>query len=94
MLEAQITKTAILEDQKTGKTNLLGVAEYFGDCINFKMEYDWDTLDVPWFLNELKEVLAQGFDLPLKRVDIREPELLGKMKKYSEWHKQGKVGQA
>lgn len=87
MLEAQITKSVVVADEKDGKTVLMGVAEYFGDCINFKVKYDWDTLDYDWFVKELKETIARDFDLPVKRVDIREVELLQKMKQYSEWNR-------
>lgn len=87
MLEAQIAKTVVVQDQKTGKSVLMGVAEYYGEKVNFKVVYDWDTLDIEWFTKELKESLAKDFDIPPYRVNICERDLLQKMRQYSEWMK-------
>jgi hypothetical protein len=90
MLEANIVKSVIVQDEKDGKTVLMGVAEYYDDAINFKVKYDWESLDYEWFIKELREKIAEGFDLPLKRVDIKEAVLLQKMKQYAEWNKASK----
>ena len=90
MLEANIVKSVIVQDEKDGKTVLMGVAEYYDDAINFKVKYDWESLDYEWFIKELREKIAEGFDLPLKRVDIKEAVLLQKMKQYAEWNKVSK----
>lgn len=87
MLEANIVKSVVVQDEKDGKTVLMGVAEYYDDAINFKVKYDWESLDYEWFIKELREKIAEGFALPLKRVDIKEAVLLQKMKQYAEWNK-------
>lgn len=91
MLEARITKAVVLLDDKTGGTVLMGVAEYYGDMVNFKVPYDWETLDIPWFVNEMKETLAKAFDKNVYQMDIQERSLLGKMKEYHEWSKDTRV---
>jgi len=87
MLEATVIKSIVVQDEKDGKTVLMGVAEYFDDAINFKIKYDWETLDYEWFVKELRDTLAKGFDIPVKRVDTKEAVLLQKMKQYAEWNK-------
>jgi hypothetical protein len=88
MLEGNIIKSVILQDQKTGGTVLMGVAQYFDNKVNFKVPFDWDNLDVGWFAKELREVLARDLDITVKQMDISEAKLLEKMKKYSEWMKE------
>jgi len=87
VLEAQITKAVVVQDDKTGGTVLLAVAEYFGEVVNVKVPYNWDTLDIGWFVEELRDKLAKDFDIPVNRVDIKERQLLGKMREYSEFNK-------
>jgi hypothetical protein len=82
MLEARIVKAVVLQDQKTQGTVLMAVAEYYDEMVNIKMEFDWENLDKDWFCKELKEKLAEAFDLPLKMVDINEKRLLDKMAQY------------
>lgn len=89
MLEAEITKYAVVQDNK-GTTVLMGVAEYFGEKVNFKVPYDWQTLDVEWFTKELRERIAQDLELPVYRVDIKESRLLAYMRAQSEWFNQVK----
>jgi hypothetical protein len=87
MLEGNITKSVVLQDEKHGGTVLMGVAEYFGNKVNFKVPYDWDTLDIDWFCKELRETLARDLDITVKQMDIGEKSLLQKMREYSEWNK-------
>lgn len=87
MLEGNITKSVVLADEKTGKTVLMGVAEYYGNKVNFKLTYDWDTLDYEWFAKELRETLARDLDITVKQMDIGERRLFEKMKAYHEWNK-------
>jgi hypothetical protein len=82
MLEARMSKVAILQDQKTQGTVLLAVAEYYDEMVNIKAPYDWETLDKDWFCSELKDKIAAAFDLPAYRVDIQEKRLLDKMAQY------------
>ena len=91
MLEATITKAVVLEDEKDGKTVLMGVAEYFGECLNFKVKYEWDTLDKDWFLKELRETIAKEFDLAVKQVDVKAASLFQKMQQYHIWNKESKA---
>ena len=88
MLEATIVKAVVVQDEKTFKTKLMGVAEYFDDYINFTAEYDWETLDLEGFLSDLREKLAEGFDLPVHRVDLKDRQLLGKMEQYHKLYKE------
>lgn len=79
MLEARVIKAAVLQDEKTGGTVLMGVAAYCDDQINFKVAYDWETLDREGFIKDLREKLAEDFDVPVYWVDVRESNLLDKM---------------
>ena len=88
MLEGNIVKSVILQDQNTGGTVLLGVAKYFDNQVNFKIPYDWENLDVEWFVKELRDTLARDLDIQVKQMDIGEARLLDKMRKYSEWIKE------
>ena len=87
MLEGNIIKSVVLQDEKTGGTVLLGVAKYFDNQVNFKVPYEWETLDYAWFVKELREVLARDLDITVKQMDIGEARLLEKMKKFHEWNK-------
>jgi hypothetical protein len=87
LLEGNIVKSVILQDQNTGGTVLLGVAQYFDNQVNFKIPYDWDNLDVEWFVKELRDTLARDLDIEVKQMDISERRLLEKMKSYSAWMK-------
>lgn len=87
MLEGTITKSVIVQDQKTGKTVLMGVAEYYDTSVNFKVIYDWDNLDYEGFCTDLREALARDLDIQVKQMDIKEHKLLAKMKDYALWSK-------
>jgi hypothetical protein len=65
----------------------MGVAEYFGSKVNFRVAYDWDTLDKEWFAKELKETLARDLDIKVYAMDINERALFAKMAAYDEWNK-------
>lgn len=82
MLEARITITTVVQDEKTNGTVLFGVAERFDDAVNFRVPYDWETLDKEGFLEDLREKLAQDFDVPVYYVDIQADKLLRKMEEY------------
>ena len=89
MVEATITKATVVQDEKTLKPVLMGVAQYGDDFVNFKMEYDWESLDIPWFLEELRDNLAQAFDIPVYRVDIQKNKLLKRMELGYKWLQAG-----
>jgi hypothetical protein len=82
MLEARLTKAVIIQDDKTGGTVLMAVAEYYGDMVNIKVPFNWETLDRAGFCDDLREKLAMDFDIPSYRVDIQAAKLLGKMEEY------------
>lgn len=94
MLEASIIKAVVVQDEKTFKTKLMGVAQYFEDYINFQAEFDWETLDLEGFLSDLREKLAEGFDIPVNRVDLKDRQLLGKMEQYHKLYKEQSCGSA
>jgi hypothetical protein len=87
MLEGRISKAVVVNNEKTGGTVLMGVAEFFDNRVNFKVEYDWDTLDYKWFAGELREKLAMDLDIAVSHMDIDEARLFSMMKQYHEWNK-------
>jgi hypothetical protein len=52
--EGTITRAVVVED-KVGGTVLMGVAEYRDMVCNFRVPFDWDTLDYDGFLEDLKD---------------------------------------
>jgi hypothetical protein len=78
----EITKGQILAG--TGKVQLLAVAEMKdgGDTemANIQITYDWDELDQDKFVIELREKLAEDFDVAPGQVDISESHLLETMR--------------
>lgn len=81
MLEAEVTAIAVVPEK--GKTVLLGRAEYYGEYVNFKAPYDWETLDIAGFLEDLREQLAKDFELPTYRIALPEKDLIERMRT---WH--------
>ena len=91
MLEAQIMRALVIEDDKTGATTLMGVAQYYDDKLNFKMAYNWETLDKDWFIGTIRETIAEAFNLPVYRVDIKEDKLMHSMYQGYKWSKENKA---
>ncbi len=79
MLEAQIVRAEIVAN-RSGQTVLLAVAEYGETRVNIRVPFEFETLDRERFLEDLRETLAQDFDLPVYRVDVKGEELLEKMR--------------
>ena len=77
MLEAEFTKVVVMPDK--GKTVLFAVVEYYGECVNVRVPYSWETLDIDGFLEELREQLAKDFDLPVYRISVPEKELIDRI---------------
>lgn len=46
------------------------------------------------FLNDLREKLAEEFDIPPNRVDLKDRQLLGKMEQYHKLYKEQSCGSA
>jgi hypothetical protein len=87
MLEGRISKAVVVQDKESKQTVLMGYAEYYGDRVNFKVAYDFETLDFNWFLETLREQLAEDLDIPPYRMDIQEEKLLRIMEKYHHAYK-------
>jgi hypothetical protein len=81
MLEAEITKCVVVQDKTGQGTVLMGVAEYYGDCVNFQVKYDWETLDHEAFIRDLREKLAEDLDVAVKQVNVYPALLLEKMRR-------------
>lgn len=78
MLEARVTK-AIIEPHN-GNLYVLGVAEYYDDMVNFRIKFTMDDIvHADEFFQDIKEQLAQEFDIPSYRVDMNKDMILEKM---------------
>ena len=78
-----ISQAVILQDDKGGGTVLMGSAvDSDVSKVNFRVPFKWDELDIPGFLEDLKERLAKDLDIAASQMDIKERQLLGKMKKF------------
>ena len=69
MMTAEIEKVAIVKDKKGG-TVLVGVAKKGDDRVNFKANFDWDTIDHRGFAKDLRERLAQDLDVAFSEMDV------------------------
>ncbi len=85
MLEAQITKAIVVQDKTGQGTVLMAVAEYYGECVNIRVNYEWETLDRDGFIRDLKEQLAKDFDLAVKQIEVYPELLLEKMRQGHEY---------
>lgn len=74
-----IQSAVVLKNEKTGKPCLMGVAQFGDSRVNFQLDYDWPTLDIPGFLKDLRETLARDLGCAVKSMDIRDRQLLGLM---------------
>lgn len=77
MIEAQITKAVVKYDK--GNFYLLGVAEYEDTKVNFKIRYNHTNIDDE-LREELRQKLAEDFDIPAYRVDLKWELLEKKMR--------------
>lgn len=78
MLEARVTK-AIVEPHN-GDLYLLGVCEYYQDVVNFRAKFTIDDIrESEEFFNDLRQQLAEEFDLPAYRIDLPKEMMLDKM---------------
>lgn len=84
MLEARIARCTVVQDQKSDKLVLVGVAEFFEDRVNFKAEYDWETMDKEQFIQDLREKLAEEFAVSASWVDVQPEKLLERMRIFHE----------
>lgn len=88
LFEAVVTKIGIVPDQ--GKIYLLAVAEYADEAMNIKAAFDMRTLDHVLFLKELREKIAEGFDISPTKVVMNNDVVLGKM--FAWWERFDKMG--
>jgi hypothetical protein len=77
MIEARVIKSQVVV--KNAVTYLLGVAEYEDELVNFKLPFMWEVMDTDEFINDLRDKLAEEFDIPVYHVDVRADALLKKM---------------
>ena len=82
MIEARLDKIAIMPEK--GSTVLYGVAEYGSDMLNIRAPFDFHTMDHNEFLEELRDKIAQGFDIPTYWVVMNNDVVLGKMMMWAE----------
>jgi len=78
MMKARIVKTAI--DFKADKTFLIGVAETEEEALNFSVQFELEDLALfdEW-INELRNKIAEEFDIHTWEVEIDKQTLLDKM---------------
>lgn len=84
MLEARIEKAVVVQNPKNGQLVLMGYVDYFGDMVNFQTEFDWPSLDIEGFLQDLRESIAETLDIPSCRVDLQQNLLLSLMRRQYE----------
>lgn len=82
MLEARLTKVAVMPEK--GATYLCGVAEYGSEMLNIKAKFDFNKMDHQAFLQELRERIAEEFDVPVYHVVMQNDVVLGKMMMWAE----------
>ena len=82
--EATITRAVVVQDDKSGGTVLLGVAEYRDTVCNFKAPFDWKTLDYDGFIEDLRDSLAKELDCPASRLHIPQRMLFDRMSFYDQ----------
>jgi len=83
MITADLMKMVIVE--KDGKTYLMMVYRYDNEYLNLKIEYDYDHLDMTQFFKDLRERLAQDFDISPQRIELPERQITDKMRQWSLW---------
>lgn len=77
MFEARIVKTVVEPHPKGAQ--LLGVAEYLDEAVNFSIAYDLKTMSITDILDDLKQKIAEEFDIKPYYVIIPENEIRSKM---------------
>lgn len=74
MVEASIVKYKVIYDKKLDPM-LLAVAEYDDEAMNIKYKFDWETFHPMSFFSDLREEIAEKFDIAVKFVDVRSNEI-------------------
>ena len=74
MVEASLVQAKVVYDKKLDPM-LLAVFHYDEDALNVKMKFDWGNFNRIMFLSDLKEEVAEAFDIETKFVDIRPDDL-------------------
>ena len=70
MVEASLVKAKVVYDKKLDP-RLYAVFHHDDDAMNIEVSFNWDTFESSSFLNDLRDSVAESFDLELKFVDIR-----------------------
>lgn len=82
MIEAKIQKIAIMPEK--GTSYLYAVAAYGTEMLNLRVPFDLTDVDYRLFLQELRDKIAEEFDIPVYHVDLDESVIVGKMTMWSE----------
>ena len=77
MRTASVERAVCVQDHKPpSKMVLMGYAVSGDEVINFKVKYDFSTMDQKGFVEDLRDSLAKGFDVAPTMVDLQEGRLL------------------
>ena len=82
MLEATMTKCVV--QPVNGDTVLFAKFERFGDEVGVRAPFDWTIINRGEFLEDLKNQVAQAFDVPVHYIDIDDKRLFDRMEKWTE----------
>ncbi len=83
MVEATITRAVVIQDEKTKEPVLLGVCQYGPEYMNFRVPFSSEENEYGEVVKALRDKIAEDFDIPVYRVDVKESLLLKRMKYYA-----------
>lgn len=85
MVEASLVKAKVVYNKKLDP-QLIAVFHYDDEALNVKFSFDWETFNRELFLDDLREEVAESFDIATKFVDVRPDDLtLVLMSSYSRY---------
>jgi hypothetical protein len=83
MVEATVTRAIVMQDEVTKEPVLMGVCQYQDEHINFRVPFSKEEEEYDEVIKALRDKLAEDFQLPVYRVDVKEEMLLKRMKYYA-----------
>lgn len=83
MVEATVMKAVVMQDENTKEPVLLGVCQYQDEIVNFRVPFSSEEDEYDEVIKALRDKLAEDFDLPVYRVDVKMDLLLKRMKYYA-----------
>jgi hypothetical protein len=83
MVEATVTRAVVIQDEITKEPVLLGVCQYQTETINFRVPFSSEENEYDEVVKALRDKLAEDFQLPVYRVDVKTDLLLKRMKYYA-----------